>query len=127
MLFRSGMIISYVSQDTSFLQGSLNAYAQNRGLDESVFKALLQQLDFSKIQFEKDMRDFSEGQRKKVLLAGSLCERAHLYLWDEPLNFIDILSRIQLEELILTYRPTLLFVEHDSSFSRAVATKQVQL
>ena len=33
-------------------------------------------------------------------MAGSLCERAHLYVWDEPLNFIDLYSRIQLERLI---------------------------
>ena len=28
--------------------------------------------------------------RKKVLLAASLCERAHLHVWDEPLNYIDL-------------------------------------
>jgi len=34
-----------------------------------------------------------------------------LKIRDEPLNFIDIISRIQIEELILEYLPTLLFVE----------------
>ena len=38
------------------------------------------------------MTDYSAGQKKKVLLARSLCESAHLYLWDEPLNYIDVLS-----------------------------------
>ena len=51
-----------------------------------------------------------------VLLAASLCRSAHLYVWDEPLNFVDLFSRIQMEELLLEYRPTLLFVEHDEAF-----------
>ena len=38
-----------------------------------------------------------------MLIAKSLCEQAHLYLWDEPLNFIDIYSRMQIEQLILDF------------------------
>ncbi|MBE6829813.1 MAG: Lsa family ABC-F type ribosomal protection protein, partial [Ruminococcaceae bacterium] len=67
------------------------------------------------------------GQKKKVLIARSLCEQAHLYLWDEPLNFIDVLSRMQIEELLLKYRPTMLFVEHDSSFVDSIATRRILL
>ena len=45
------------------------------------------------------MEYYSEGQKKKVLLAKSLSEPANLFIWDEPLNYVDILSRVQLEEL----------------------------
>ena len=45
-----------------------------------------------------------------MLIAGSLCKQAHLYIWDEPMNYIDVLSRIQLEALLQSYRPTILFV-----------------
>jgi lincosamide and streptogramin A transport system ATP-binding/permease protein len=61
------------------------------------------------------------------LLAGSLCEQAHLYIWDEPLNYIDVYSRMQIEELILAHRPALLFVEHDMSFCKKIATETVLL
>ena len=73
------------------------------------------------------MEDFSAGQKKKVLLARSLCEPAHLYLWDEPLNYVDVLSRLQIEELLKSSGPTLLFVEHDAAFVEAVATKKMVL
>ena len=73
------------------------------------------------------MRTYSAGQKKKVLLAASLCEQAHLYLWDEPLNYIDIDSRIQIEELLKQYRPTMLLVEHDRAFCDAVAARTVEL
>ncbi len=119
--------ISYVPQDTSYLHGTLTAYAATQDLDESLFKALLRQMDFERAQFEKDMADFSGGQKKKVLIAASLCQRAHLYLWDEPLNFIDLYSRIQIEELIQTFRPTMLFVEHDAVFLEQVASKVITL
>lgn len=123
----SQLIISYVSQDTAQLKGDLRTFARQHDIDEALFKAILRKLDFSRQQLEKEMEDFSGGQKKKVLLARSLCDRAHLYLWDEPLNFIDVLSRIQLEELILEHQPTMLFVEHDSAFCARVATKTVDL
>lgn len=123
----SGLSISYVPQDASFLSGRLAEYAEQCGIDCSLFLAILRKLDFSRTQFEKDMSAFSAGQKKKVLIARSLCERAHLYVWDEPLNFIDILSRMQIEQLLERFRPTLLFVEHDRAFCDRIATKTVQL
>ncbi|MEV5028038.1 Lsa family ABC-F type ribosomal protection protein [Paenibacillus sp. LPE1-1-1.1] len=123
----SQLEISYVSQDTSHLQGNLSDYAANNGIDESLFKSILRKLDFSRVQFEKDISAFSGGQKKKVLIAKSLSEKAHLHVWDEPLNFIDIISRMQIEELLLEYAPTILFVEHDREFCENIATKIIQL
>jgi lincosamide and streptogramin A transport system ATP-binding/permease protein len=127
--FRKGsqLKISYVSQDTSYLEGNLTTYAANSRIDESLFKSILRKLDFSRDQFEKDMVTFSGGQKKKVLIAKSLCEQVHLHVWDEPLNFIDVISRMQIEELLLEYQPTLLFVEHDREFCKNIATKMVEL
>lgn len=123
----SGLIVSYVPQDASFLSGSLSAYAEACGIDRTLFFAILRKLDFARVQFEKDMADYSAGQKKKVLLARSLCEQAHLYLWDEPLNYIDVFSRMQIEQLLTAYQPTLLFVEHDRTFCDKIATETVRL
>ena len=123
----SGLIISYVPQDTSHLSGNLALFAEEYNLNESLFKAILRKMDFERIQFEKDMRDFSEGQKKKVLIAKSLCEKAHLYVWDEPLNFVDIYSRMQIEQLIEQFSPTMLLVEHDKAFRETIATKIITL
>ncbi|MCI9341140.1 MAG: ABC-F type ribosomal protection protein [Dorea sp.] len=123
----SGLKISYISQDTSYLEGNLKELAQEYGLEESLFKTLLRKLDLEREQFEKDVRFFSAGQKKKVLLAKSLCEQAHLYVWDEPLNYIDVLSRVQIEELLLKYQPTIIFVEHDTAFQENAATKVIKM
>ena len=73
------------------------------------------------------MEAFSSGQKKKTLIAKSLCERAHIYIWDEPLNFVDVLSRMQLERLLREFAPTMIFVEHDRAFVDSVATRTLQL
>lgn len=123
----SKLAISYVNQDTSYLTGSLSGFCEAQGLEESLFFAILRQLDLERVQFTKNMEDYSEGQKKKVLLAASLLAPAHLYLWDEPLNYIDVFSRMQIEKLLLEYCPTMLFVEHDTMFREKIATKTIEL
>lgn len=122
-----GLTISYMGQEASGLKGDLAVFCRDNGLDQSLFFAILRQLDFERAQFTKNMEDYSEGQKKKVLLAASLLTPAHLYIWDEPLNYIDIFSRMQIEKLLLEYAPTLLFVEHDLRFRETVATKTIVL
>lgn len=123
----SRLLISYVPQDTSHLKGTLSDFAEENHIDESQFKAILRKMDFERIQFEKNMEDFSGGQKKKVLIAKSLCEQAHMYIWDEPLNFIDIYSRMQIEQLIKEYSPAMILVEHDKAFRDSIATRIVEI
>lgn len=123
----TNLVVSYVPQDTSCLKGSVSDFADENNMDESLLKTVLSKLDFNEAQLSKDMQDFSEGQKKKVLIAKSLCEKAHLYIWDEPLNFIDVYSRMQLEQLIQKFSPTMIFVEHDSVFRETIATKIIEL
>ncbi|MED4710511.1 MULTISPECIES: Lsa family ABC-F type ribosomal protection protein [Bacillus] len=123
----SGLIISYVQQDTSHLKGLLSDFIEEHEIDETLFKSILRKMDFDRIQFEKDIFHYSGGQKKKLLIAKSLCEKAHLYIWDEPLNFIDIYSRMQIEELIQQFNPTMVIVEHDKAFQQTVATKTISI
>ncbi|NLG05498.1 MAG: ABC-F family ATP-binding cassette domain-containing protein [Clostridia bacterium] len=123
----SGLIISYVNQDTSFLHGNLKSFCREQNLEESMLLTLLRQLDMERSQFVKNLETFSEGQKKKVLLAASLMTPAHLYIWDEPLNYIDVFSRLQIEQLILNYQPTMLLVDHDVKFREHIATRVVEL
>ena len=58
----------------------------------------------STLEIMQEIQNMSEGQKKKVLLA-----------------------RMQIEDVILRYQPTLLFVEHDHRFEEKIATKAVQL
>ena len=119
------MKISYVPQDCTFLSGSLDDWIEQCHSDLTLVKTLLRKLGFSREHFDIPLEKLSQGQKKKVMLAISLATPAHLYIWDEPLNYIDIFSRIQIEQAILNYHPTLLFVEHDQYFQETIATEVI--
>lgn len=123
----SGLIVSYINQDTSWLRGDISRFCEERQLDKSLFCSILRQLGLERIQFVKNIADYSEGQKKKILIAASLLTPAHLYVWDEPLNYIDVFSRMQIEKLLLDYKPTMVFVEHDTRFRERIATEVVAL
>ncbi len=122
-----GLVISYISQDTLYLEGRLTDFEEKHQLDVTLFRAILRKLDFSRESFEKDIKTYSAGQKKKVLIAKSLSQKAHLYIWDEPLNFVDVLSRIQIENLLKACDITLLFVEHDKLFCQNIADGVITL
>ena len=122
----SGVILSVVPQH-AHISGSLQDFIQDSQIDETLFKTILRKLDFSREQFEKDMASFSAGQQKKALIARSLCQQAHLYLWDEPLNYIDVLSRVQIEKLLCQFKPAMVLVEHDLTFIRNINARVLSL
>lgn len=119
--------ISYVSQMTDEVKGTISEYARYNNVDEGIFRAMLQKLGVDEEKLDKDLSDLSEGQKKKVMIARSISEDAELYIWDEPLNYLDIQSREQIENMILKYKPTLLFIEHDETFVNKIATKIINI
>ena len=88
---------------------------------------LLRQLDMEVCTICEKTRRVFRGQKKKVLIAASLMTPAHVYIWDEPLNYIDVFSRMQIEQLILRYQPTMILVDHDIRFQEKIATRVVEL
>ena len=122
----SGLILSVVPQQ-AHLTGTMRDYIQESGIEQTLFMTILRKLNFSREQFDKPLDALSAGQQKKVLIARSLCEQAHLYIWDEPLNFIDLLSRMQIERLIAQFKPTMILVEHDQTFLQRVNARILPL
>ena len=108
--------ISYVGQDISNLKGSLKEYILKEDIDEYIFKSTLARLNFPSNLYNIDIEKYSDGQKKKIM-----------FIWDEPLNYIDVMSRIQLEELILSTKPTLIFIEHDEEFANNIRTKELKI
>ena len=116
-----GLKISYVGQDTSSLKGTLYDICADRGADKTQFSTILVKMGFTKEMLYRDVDALSLGQKKFVMLALSLCEQADVYLWDEPLNYIDVYMRKEIERLVKESDVTMLFVEHDRAFAEAVA------
>lgn len=119
--------ISYVSQQYEWTEGNLIEFAKEFKLDQTKFFTMLFKLGFKREQFNSDIKKFSEGEKKKIFIAKSLCEEANLYIWDEPLNYIDVISRLQIEQLLKNTNITLIFVEHDMAFVKNIANKIVNI
>ncbi|MDR1040490.1 MAG: ATP-binding cassette domain-containing protein [Deltaproteobacteria bacterium] len=112
-----GIRVSWVPQEPAFgPDETLRDLAQANGADEGRYKSVLRHLGFPVDRLSARCVEMSGGQRKKAVLGLSLCAEAHLYLWDEPLDRVDLMTRIQLEELISDAKPTLVAVEHDQAF-----------
>jgi lincosamide and streptogramin A transport system ATP-binding/permease protein len=114
--------VSHVPQNPDLGALSLREVARGMHVEASALMTVLRHLGLERDSFEVPFSSLSLGQRKKVLLAASLCQEAHLYLWDEPLAHVDIISRAEMEDLIARFKPTMVVVEHDEAFLARVAT-----
>lgn len=119
--------ISYVRQNYEDNQGTLSEFAEANGLVYQDFLNNLKKLGMERDVFHNEIQEMSMGQRKKVELAKSLAQPANFFIWDEPLNYLDVFNHQQLEVLIQSVRPTMILVEHDQVFIKKVATKEIPL
>jgi ATP-binding cassette subfamily F protein uup len=76
---------------------------------------------------DKRLLDCSGGTRRQVMLARALVSEPDLLLLDEPTNHLDIRAIAWLEKFLLTYHGALMFITHDRTFLRRLATRIVEL
>ena len=90
-----------------------------------------QQVDkiISQFGFDADaaFNSLSAGLKRQVLLGKTLAGQPHVLLLDEPTNHMDIDSIKRLEEFLIRFTGTLVFVTHDRTFLRRVANRIVEI
>ena len=127
-LSRPGYVrVARTFQHPQWTSGLLRDRLRDAGLDESRFRQIMATLGVRGRVLDGRIEDFSHGQQKKADLARTFLIEADLLLWDEPLNFIDIDAREQIEDVLLRDQPTVVFVEHDRAFVERVATQVIRL
>ncbi|EUJ32271.1 ABC transporter ATP-binding protein [Listeria cornellensis FSL F6-0969] len=95
--------------------------------DDQMNRDCLGSLQFVAADLVKDTTVLSGGERVKLALAMILLSDANVLILDEPTNYLDINAMKALETLISGYSGTVLFVSHDRTFVRKVATSLLVL
>ncbi|MGM9886049.1 MAG: ribosomal protection-like ABC-F family protein [Lactococcus sp.] len=122
----ASLAVSYVRQIFDN-RGNLRDFAVENELDVELFLSNLRKLGMERRVFDQKIEQMSQGQQKKVELARSLSQEASFYIWDEPLNYLDLYNQEQLIKLIGDRQPTMLIVEHDARFIKAIDAKIINL
>lgn len=122
-----GLSKSLIRQDHDDNIGLLKNFANNYHLDYTLFLNNLRILGVERDVFNVPIENMSNGQKKKIEFAKSLGIPAEFYIWDEPLNYLDVINQTQIETMLSEYKPTLLFVEHDQTFISNIASKTVEI
>ncbi len=83
----------------------------------------------TRLQLDADAEfsSLSGGLKRRVLLAQALVSEPDLLLLDEPTNHLDIEAIVWLEEFLLGWGGTLLFITHDRAFLQRLATRIIEL
>jgi lincosamide and streptogramin A transport system ATP-binding/permease protein len=119
--------VMHAFQTPVWNSGSLRSHLRRERIDETLFRTAMGTFNIQGDIFERPLESFSEGERKKVELCRSCIFPHHLLVWDEPVNYIDIESKEQIESAIRAAQPTMLFVEHDKTFIDTVATRIIHI
>ncbi len=97
-------------------------YRAGKGASPSRVRNILGSFLFSGDDVDKKVQVLSGGERARVALARLLIRPGHLLLMDEPTNHLDLESSESLAEALSEYEGTLLFVSHNRSLIRSLAT-----
>jgi lincosamide and streptogramin A transport system ATP-binding/permease protein len=119
--------LGYLAQELLPQNITLEDYLVEKGIDINGFTPFLAAFDMRGNLLSKDTSLLSQGETRKLYIALNLYYNNNFFIWDEPLNFLDLETRKKLEDAILKYNPTILFVEHDNFFIEKIATKIIDL
>jgi lincosamide and streptogramin A transport system ATP-binding/permease protein len=120
-------LVTRAHQVPRWRSGFLRDRLREEGIDETWFRQVLGALDLERDLFEHPLETLSQGQLKKADLARSFLGPQDLLIWDEPMNYLDVLTRERIEQAILGSEATLLVVEHDRAFIDRIATEVIAL
>ncbi|UOQ84150.1 Vga family ABC-F type ribosomal protection protein [Gracilibacillus salinarum] len=118
--------IAYFKQDLSLLhldKSILENVKEGSLQDETLIRTVLARLHFYRDDVHKKVHVLSGGERVKVTLAKVFLSNSNTLILDEPTNFLDIEAMESLEQLLIEYEGTLLFVSHDRRFAEKIATR----
>jgi ATP-binding cassette subfamily F protein 3 len=97
------------------------------GLTSKESGELLHRFLFTREDLERPLGTLSGGEKSRIQLARLVSDSVNLLILDEPTNHLDIPSAEQLEDALLEFEGTLLFVSHDRYLLDRLATRVLEI
>lgn len=122
--------IGYFSQDLSILDENktiIENVMDTSIWDENTVRTTLARFLFKRDDVYKKVSVLSGGEKVKVSLVKILMSDFNMLIMDEPTNYLDIYSIEALEEALISYGGTILFVSHDRRFIEKVADRIIYI
>lgn len=129
--FGTNVTIGYYDQGQADLHGNKTILAElwdeHPTTPEKEIRSVLGGFLFSGEDVEKTIPLLSGGEKARVALAKLSMNRENFLILDEPTNHLDIDNKEVLENALIDYQGTLLFVSHDRYFINRIANKVIEL
>lgn len=129
--YGTGIQFGYYDQEQANLKGNkllLNElWDDYPHVNEKDIRGILGRFLFSGDDVLKPISTLSGGEKARVALAKLMMQKANVLLLDEPTNHLDLDSKEVLENALLDYPGTILFVSHDRYFMNRISTKVIEL
>ncbi len=91
-------------------------------MSQTEIRTVLGRFLFSADDVFKSVSSCSGGEKVRIALAKLMLEKGNFLILDEPTNHLDIVGKETLEECLMNYPGTILFVSHDRYFIEKIAT-----
>ena len=121
--------IGYIPQEIRFQDEELTIYEYMRSIfvgSESELRSKLSRFYFGEEAISKKLKSISGGEKVRIKLLELILKKSNFLILDEPTNHIDIDTREILEDALLDFDGSILFISHDRYFINKIATKIVR-
>lgn len=123
----SSVDIAYFDQTQENLSKDNTVFSELRNdykdLNDTKIRNTLAYFDFKGDEVNKYVRDLSGGEKSRLSLSKLMLKDANFLILDEPTNHLDIKSKEILEDALISYEGTILFVSHDRFFINKIANR----
>lgn len=130
IIYGDNLKIGYFDQDLAMISSDNTILEEfklaNPSIDNEKARTILGSYLFSGEDVNKKIKVLSGGEKVRLSLCKILYNKPNVLILDEPTNHLDIIGKKRLEDILLDYEGTIIFVSHDRYFISKIANRLLE-